>query len=217
MMSRITVFGFLMLILTEPMAYPQDSAEKQNTDRPGQKTRMPLEVGQDLPGAFNPFALNGLHKQHFHCFVSEHGLNPAVLVFVRSTDIPDGVKELLAKLDQLLDKKLNVKMGAFVIFVPEELNNQITEDVRRKELATKIEDEVIKPLKLKHVLFGLTSSKDIASYSLPASDPVTCIAYNKYRIQAIQNASKEGFKPEAVDAILKTVTEKLIGSPLKKK
>jgi hypothetical protein len=208
MICRLALFGILLCAI--PLL-AQDTPPDKSKEKPADKSKVPLTVGKDLPGAFNPYNLNGSRKDRFHCLVSDHGLNPAVLLFCRGIEMTDGLKDLLVKLDGLVEKKPTVQLAVFVIFVPDDLKDQVVDDVRRKELATKIEDEIIKPLMLKHVLFGLTSKTDVEAYALPDSAQITSIAYNKYKIQSVQMVARDGLTPETVQAILTEVGNKLLG------
>src|SRR5438132_5326782 len=55
----------------------------------------------ELPGPFHPYNVTGDEKYRgtYHCLVSEHGLDPVVLVFVRGDEPCGEVKKLLAALD----------------------------------------------------------------------------------------------------------------------
>ena len=208
MTCRLALLGIVLCAI--PLL-AQDAASDKLKEKPSDKQKAPLTVGKDLPGAFNPYNLNGPSKDRFHCLVSDHGLNPTILLFCRGIELTDGLKDLLVKLDRLVEKKPTVQLAIFVIFVPDDLKDQVVDDVRRKELATKIEDEIIKPLMLKHVLFGLTSKADVEAYALPDTAQITWIAYNKYKIQAVQMLARDGLTPETVQAILTEVGNKLVG------
>jgi hypothetical protein len=206
MTCRLAILGILLGVI--PLL-AQDVGPDKPKEKPPEK-KAPLTVGKDLPGTFNPYNLNGPRKDRFHCLVSDHGLNPAVLLFCRNIELTDGLKDLLPKLDRLAGKKAIYPLAVFVIFVPDDLKDQVVDDVKRKELATKIEDEIIKPLMLKHVLFGLTSKSDIEAYALPESAQITYIAYNKYQIQAVQMLARDGLTPETIKAIVNEVESKLV-------
>jgi len=212
-MTRLLACGFLAIVFSQPAAIGQEGNPVRTTPaKPGDKPAKGLELGKDLPGSFNPFALNGPHKDHFHCFVSDHGLNPAFMVLVKGTEVSEGLKSLLMKLDVVREKKTNSHLGVFVVFVPEDLGNQITDDVKRRELATRLEDEVVKPLKLKNILFGMTSPNDVRAYALPQDTQIACILYNKYHIQSLQLLGKDGLTEDIIKQLMVATVEKLLGS-----
>ena len=53
------------------------------TDNPRPAAPAYPQEGSDIPGPFSPYNISGRKKDHFHCLVCEHGLNPVVMVVVR--------------------------------------------------------------------------------------------------------------------------------------
>src|SRR5262249_3872623 len=110
----------------------------------------------DLPGPFQPYNVTGKYGRtvktendksikvpgNFHCLITEHGLDPGVLIFVRGvkgqlpksdaeaekkkgTDEKDDMlgveagkllKELVARLENVADKNPAVRLETYVIF-----------------------------------------------------------------------------------------------------
>src|SRR5690348_17310199 len=64
----------------------------------------PLAPGQNLPGPFHPFNVTGPYADHFHCPVSDHNLDPGVLVFARDLVLSPPLRKLLSGLDAAIDK-----------------------------------------------------------------------------------------------------------------
>ena len=71
---------------------------------PPAKDDSPLQVGKNLPGPFHPYNVTGPHKQHFHCLVSEHDVDPMVMIFHKNVDFADPLANLLKKIDSAIDK-----------------------------------------------------------------------------------------------------------------
>src|SRR5262245_49089399 len=75
----------------------------------------------DLPGSFHPYNVTGPHKGRFHCLISEHGLDPMVMIFHKNVEFGDPLPDLLKKLETAIEKNPSVRLGSFVVFLPEDL------------------------------------------------------------------------------------------------
>src|SRR5579875_2929070 len=179
----------------------------------------PLKVGNNLPGPFHPYNVTGPYKQHFHCPVSEHGLEPMVLIFYKNVDFSGPLPNLLKRLDAAIDKNPDTHLGAFVTFVPDNLpdvlgskeNDQDTNsknDDARLEIEKKIEQNAA-DMKLKHVVLGLDTKSDVAKYQLNDDNLITVVLYVKLKIVAVYALPKSDFTDAAVEKIMTDVADKL--------
>src|SRR5262249_47678121 len=138
-------------------------------DEPEKGGKASLKPGNNLPGPFYPYNVTGPHKGHFHSFVSEHGLEPAVLVFHRGLAVSDAFRGLLKQLDAVLGKNARANLAGHVGFIAEDLPEVFgandKDDDRRDELAAKL-DDLAKALMLKHVIVSLDSKADVEKYGL---------------------------------------------------
>src|SRR5262245_12902957 len=101
----------------------------------------PLKAGSDIPGPFHVYNITGKKHHNYHCLVTENGLNPVVMVVVRGVeDKDDGLRQLLLKLNNLIDKNPDTRIAGFVVFLSETIKNVAREDDQRDNLAKKIED-----------------------------------------------------------------------------
>jgi hypothetical protein len=179
----------------------------------------PLKVGSNLPGPFSPYNVTGPHKQHYHCPVSDHGLEPMVLVFHKNVDFGDPLPNLLKRLDTAIDKNTDIRLGAFVTFLPDNLpdvvgskeDNQDTNsknDDARLEMEKKIEQNA-SDMKLKHVALGMDNKSDVAKYELGDDNLVTVVLYTKLKVVAVYALPKSDFTDAAVEKIMTDVADKL--------
>lgn len=179
----------------------------------------PLKVGSNLPGPFHPYNVTGPHKQHFHCLISEHGLDPMVMIFYKNVDFSDPLPELLKRLDAAIDKEPTTRLGAFIVFLPEDLpdvagsndKDQTTNsknDDARLELAQKIE-AAASDNKLKHVVLCLDNKSDVAKYGLSEENLITVVLYAKLKVVAVHALPKSDFTEAAVEKIMADVDDKL--------
>src|SRR5437762_908713 len=112
-------FLFCVLPLVGTLATAADKAAQpgSKSDQASKVGRKPslLKVGDDLPGSFNPYNATGLRKGKYHCLISQHGLNPMVLIFVRTLDLGNAFKDLLRKIDSAIDKNPGIGLGGLVV------------------------------------------------------------------------------------------------------
>src|SRR5579875_253583 len=179
----------------------------------------PLKEGGNLPGSFHPYNVTGPHKQHFHCPVSEHGLEPMVLIFYKNVDFSDPLPNLLKRLDTAIDKNPDTRLGAFVTFLPDNLPDVVgskendpdtnsKNDDARLEMEKKIEQNAA-DMKLKHVVLGLDTKSDVAKYQLNDDNLITVVLYVKLKIVAVYALPKSDFTDAAVEKIMNDVADKL--------
>src|SRR5262249_183318 len=99
---------------------------------------------EDLPGSFQMFHVTGKNKGRFRCLVTDHGLNPAALVFTRDSKVDaktaDVVKSLLGMLNNAVAKNPNTRLGGFVVFVPDDLTDVARQDDKREQIETTLGD-----------------------------------------------------------------------------
>jgi hypothetical protein len=184
----------------------------------------PLKVGNNLPGTFHPYNVTGPYKQRFHCPVSDHGLEPMVLIFHKNIDFSDPLPDFLKRIDTAIEKNPDTRLGAFVTFVPDDLpdvagsKDDKDQDVNSKnddarlELEKKIE-QAGADMKLRHVALGLDSKSDVAKYELSDENLVTVVLYAKLKIVAVYALSKSDFTNAAVEKIMADVADKLGAKP----
>lgn len=195
------------------------SPPAKKEEAPSKKDSTPLKVGNNLPGPFHPYNVTGPNKQRFHCLVSEHGLEPMVAIFYKGVDSADPLPKLLERLDTAISKNADTHLGAFLVFLPDDLpdvsgskeNNQDANsknDDARLVLEKKIE-QAGADMKLKNVVLCLDTKADVAKYRLNDENLVTVVLYKKLKIVAVHALPKSDFTEAAVDKIMADVAEKL--------
>jgi hypothetical protein len=159
-----------------------------------------LKQGANLPGTFLPYNATGPFRGRFHCLISDYGLEPTILLFVRDTDSPDSLNDLLKQIDARIDKNPVARLHAFAVFLTDNKTDLVTDNDKRDQLARKLED-LGNGLMLKHVVLCLDTPKDIDQYGLGEQWGLG-VLYQKFRIISAHTLSKES-GPEA---------EKLLGN-----
>lgn len=214
---RTLLSPFVVLIFVSLLAADDDAPS--NKAASGKKNEVALKVGNNLPGSFHPYNVNGENKQRYHCLVSEHGLEPTVMIFYKGVEVADPLPNLLKRLDTAIAKNPERRLGAFVVFVPDDLPDvtgskekdaeaNSKNDDARLEYEKKIE-AVASDLKLKHVVLCLDDKTDVAKYQLDDANLVTVVLYSKLKIVAVYALPKSDFNEAAVEKIMGDVTEKL--------
>ncbi|HWG41653.1 MAG TPA: hypothetical protein VN688_02625 [Gemmataceae bacterium] len=179
---------------------------------PPAKDDSPLQTGKDLPGPFHPYNVTGPHKQHFHCLVSDHGLDPMVMIFHKNVDFADPLPNLLKKLDTAIDKNPAVRLGSFVVFLPEDLPEVVGSDDKNDDARNEVEKKVEQAgadMKLKHVVLCLDSKADVEKYHLSDSNLVTIVLYKKFETVAVFALPQSEFTDAAIEKIMAAVGDKL--------
>jgi hypothetical protein len=167
-----------------------------------------LKPGEELPGTFQPYNLNGRFRGRFHCLVCEHGLNPVAAVFVRGTDDLQGLTAFLQALDAAVKKNEKSRLAAFAIFVDEQLPNVVGNDEKREELAKKLDDLAGK---LDKVTVALASKKDLEKYPFAPDAEVTLLLYNKLKIVEARALTRGKLTKDAIPSLVNEIVSKLTG------
>jgi hypothetical protein len=173
---------------------------------PPAKAKDALQIGANLPGTFLPYNATGTFKGRFHCLVSDYGLEPVVMLFVRDLEPSNSLSELLKQLDERIDLNPAARLHAFAVFVTDDQTDVLTDNDKREVMARKLED-LANQLMLKNVVFCLDSPKDVQKYALGERWGMA-VLYAKYRIVAVHELAKADTKAE-VDKILADVATKL--------
>ena len=219
LVSSLALLVFLAMSAAADDPPADKKAPPKKADASSKKDKAPLTVGENLPGPFHPYNVTGPHKEHFHCLISEHGLDPMVMIFHKNVDFSDPLPNLLNRLDTAIDKNPNARLGAFVVFLPDGLpdvagstekdqNANTKNDDARLEMAKKI-DAFGSDNKLKHVVLCLDNKSDVAKYELSDENLVTVVLYFKLKTVAVYPLPKSDFTDGGIEKIMTDVAEKL--------
>ncbi|HXG08706.1 MAG TPA: hypothetical protein VNK04_02865 [Gemmataceae bacterium] len=184
-----------------------------------------LQPGDELPGPFRPYNVTGKFGERtikelggketavegqFHCLVCDYGLAPVAMVFVRNADLanpPEPLLKLLKELHDLVQKHRNARLGAFAVFLSDDLPDVVTDDEKRDELAKQLKDHVDKGAELalgENVVLALESKKYLANYPLDDNAVVTVVLYRNYKVvETLTFAKFDAINVEAVAAKVK--------------
>jgi hypothetical protein len=169
----------------------------------------PLAVGKDVPGPFHPYNVTGPRKGNFHCVISDHGMDPMVLLFVQDLRFSEPLKDLLRRLDNAVEKNPKLRLGCAAVFLTDDLKDVVGEDDKREEMAQQLAD-LGNDLKLKHVVLALDTKSDVEKYDLEREEAAyTLVLYRKFRILAGEALPRDKLTPEKVDEVMKLVADKL--------
>src|SRR3954471_23723981 len=102
------------------------------------------QVGSDLPGPFYSYMATGKKKGKYQCLITEHELNPTVMVLVRAAEMTEPLKYLLVKLNNAIDRNSNSRLAGFAIFLSDQIKDLAGADGRddeeREAMEKKLED-----------------------------------------------------------------------------
>jgi hypothetical protein len=191
----------LAVVLAAPVA-SQDAKQPPAEKKPG------LVVGEDLPGPFHPFNVNGPRAGRFHCLVTQTSLDPMVMVVVRDLVFTDGLKALEKDLDNRIVKNPNVRLGSFTVFLSEEMPDVVKNDDKREDLAGKL-DTLAKAMDLKQVVLCLDSKPDLARYALDDNAWATVVLVKNYKVVSVHTLKKDALNEAKVKQLIDEVAEKL--------
>jgi len=217
-----TLVSALALLSLVVMSAAADDPPAKKEDSSGKKADASLKVGNNLPGTFYPYNVTGQYKQHYHCPVTDHSLEPMVLIFYKNVDFSDPLPKLLQQLDTAIEKNPDKRLGAFVTFLPDDLpdvagsKENKDQDINSKNddarlaIEKKIEQGAV-DMKLRHVVLGLDHKSDVSKYGLSDENLITVVLYTRLKIVAVYALSKDDFTEAKVGKIMADVANKLGG------
>jgi hypothetical protein len=213
MRTVLPCLAFFTLAVLVPAA--DDAPAKK--DSPSAKKGAPAvkkDSPPDLPGPFHPFDVTGPNRNRYHCPISEHGLDPIVLVFHKDLELSEPLRGLAQKLDAAIEKNPNARLASCIVFLPdpatlpEIVGDSDKNDDARLKVSEKVEDWG-KALKLKHVVLALDSKADLEKYNLRDTDLVTVVLCNKLKVLGTFALPKSDFTEASVAKIIKAVADQL--------
>jgi hypothetical protein len=237
-MSRRLPVAFVLftglLLAWSLRAGDEPKAEPPKPDAPAAKDK--AKQSDDLPGPFRPYNITGRgvdrvngeirkfrnqdektrepDRGTFHCLVSEHGLNPVVMVLVRGTEPGTALLDLLKKLDEAVAKNQNARLAGFVVFLTErkvndKIINLVENDDEREEEAALVESRT-KNAALKNMAVALDVFPTIQElYKLQDKAEVTVVIYNKLKVLSTLAFAKDELNEAGVQKVLDTLNAQL--------
>jgi hypothetical protein len=156
------------------------------------------QAGQELPGPFHVYNVNGPHAGNQHCLVCEYGLRPVVLIFSREIPNPEKpAKNLMQKVDQTLGK-LDGRLKGFVVF----LNDEQLES--RKDFIKKL-DGWDTASDIKNLVLAVDGASGPDKYNLNKDASVTVLLYQELKVVNNFAYAADKMTDKDVDAILAAI------------
>jgi hypothetical protein len=168
------------------------------------------QMGADIPGPFTSYMVTGRRKTKFHCVVTEHALNPVVMVVMRGTELTPVRKYFLEKLDNAIHLNPNTRLAGFVIFQSDKMKELAGMDEVREEIEKQVLD-VQRDTMLKHLQLALTTKAQLQKYQIDDQTDTFVLFYSRYRTISVYNLTKEQFTQEKVKEILSSVVDQVGG------
>jgi hypothetical protein len=165
-----------------------------------------LNPGDEVPGTFEPYNVNGKYKGRFHCLVTQNGLNPVAALFVRGTDDLEALGTLLQKLDEAVKKNEKARLASFAVFVDEQLPDVVGDDDKRETVAKKLDDF---GGKLDRVVLALANKGSLEKYRLDPEAEITLVLYNKLKVVEVKTLAKGKLNKDTIAALVTDVVTKL--------
>ena len=151
-------------------------------------TKAGLQVGQTVPGPFEPLNINGTFAGEKKCQYCLNGNNPVAMVFAREVSEP--VTRLIKELDAATGKNGDAKMGCFFVFLSDDEATQ----TKLKDLAKK-ED-------LKKVVLTVDNKTGPKAYDIAPEADVTVVLYTGHVVKANHTYKKGEMKDKDIKAIM---------------
>jgi hypothetical protein len=215
-----TLVCSLAFLAAMALSAAADDPPAKKEDKSSKKDDTPLKAGNNLPGPFHPYNVTGPHKQRFHCPISDHGLRPMVLIFYKNVDFSEPLPKLLKRLDTAIDKNAETRLGAYAVFVPDDMpdvlgsSNDKDQDANSKNDDARLEwekkiEQSGADMKLQHVVLCLDTKADVKKYELSDENLITVVLCSKLKIASVYALPKSDFTDAAIDKIMADVADKL--------
>ncbi len=158
---------------------------------PAAGTESGPQVGDRVPGPFEPLHLNGPDAGDESCLYCKYGNDPVVMIFARGQS--DGLTRLIRATEKAAAEHKAADLGACVIYLD-------TAD-GLKAAGRKLADDE----KLKHVILACAKPAAVADYKIAPEADVTVLLYSNRTVRA-NHAFKKG---ELTDAAVTQVMAEL--------
>jgi hypothetical protein len=127
------------------------------------------QVGEKVPGPFQPLNITGQYAGKKHCLYCENGMRPAVMIFAR--EISPNLVQMLRSLDTVA-ANCGRHMGAYVIFCSD-----------NPALPAQLEN-VARSWNLSKMVVAAFHADGPRDYQIAADADVTVLLYNRVTVMA---------------------------------
>jgi hypothetical protein len=155
------------------------------------------QVDAKVPGAFEPFNVNGDAAGMKNCLVCQNGENPVVMIFAR--EVTPELTKLIKRVDQITGKHKAEEMGSFVVFISSDkgLESQLKNMARDQEV--------------KSLVLAIWNEPDQPGgpkkYRVNSDAAVTVVLYTDLVVKANHAYRKGEFTEKDIDAIAGEVSK----------
>ena len=146
------------------------------------------QVGDKVPGPFEPLNVNGAHAGEKYCQFCKNGVNPVAMVFARNVSKP--VEKLVKELDAATAKNSDAKMGSFFVFLSDD-----------ESLGAKVKD-LAKKEDLKKTVLTLDNATGPEKYDIAKDADVTVVLYTDHIVKANYSFKKGQMKDKDVEKVV---------------
>ncbi len=149
------------------------------------------QVGELLPGPFEPFNVTGDKAGQKNCLYCQHGPAPVAMIFARSTSTP--LTALIKKIDAATAANAKAEMGSFVVF----LSDKADLAVQLKSLAAKNS--------IKHTTLAIDNPPGPDGYNVAREADVTVVLYRNAKVVSNYTFRAGQLNEQAIERILKDI------------
>ncbi|HKI37979.1 MAG TPA: hypothetical protein VKA46_39360 [Gemmataceae bacterium] len=153
-----------------------------------EKLKSGPQVGEKVPGPFEPLNINGEFANQKKCQFCINGTNPVAMVFARECSEP--VKKLIKELDAATVKNSDANMGSFFVFLSDD------EGMEKKLQSLAKKDD------LKKTVLTLDNKTGPEKYNIAKDADVTVVLYKERKVVANYAFKKGQMKDKDVDKVL---------------
>jgi hypothetical protein len=146
------------------------------------------QVGEKVPGPFEPLNVNGRSAGKKNCLYCDNGTNPVVAIFAR--DLSEPLTGLIEKIEGATSKHTDAKLGSFVVFCSD-----------ATDLPDKLKS-VAEKASLKHTVLAIDKPAGPDRYQIAKDADLTVVLYVDLEVKANHTFKKGQFKESDTDKIL---------------
>lgn len=161
------------------------------------------QVGDVVPGPFEPLNLTGTHAGEESCLFCRFGQSPVAVVFTRENT--PAVGDLLARLDAANARE--PRMGSYAVFLSDSSADDKFQRAVKKVAGTR---------DLKHTVLAVMPAAGPAEYEVAADAAVTVVLYDAGVVKANHSFAAGKLDAAGIDAIADDLPKILTAKPKKR-
>jgi hypothetical protein len=150
-------------------------------------------------------------KGMFHCPLSEHGLNPVAMIFVKGAQPSDNLIQLLTKLDEAVPRREKERLAVVVVFLDENIKDVTTDDQPRNDATAALEAKVGQFANVTAAVDSFEALKTL--YKLNPEADVTLLLFDKLRVASVKTAMNPDLDEKAVNELVKQIEDRVTAGP----